>query len=53
VKKAMNHKELQVQILALDPSQLVNAWAYADANPDEISSVIRENEEAMLEDGDD
>jgi uncharacterized protein (DUF433 family) len=27
-------------------AQLADAWAYADANPDEIATEIRENEEA-------
>lgn len=35
----------------LTAADLVNAWAYADAHPDEISTAIRENEEVMLEDG--
>lgn len=34
----------------LTAADLVNAWAYADAYPDEIEQAIRENEEAMLED---
>jgi len=30
----------------LRAADLVNAWAYADAHPDEIEQAIRENEEA-------
>ncbi|BAY24159.1 hypothetical protein NIES2100_39520 [Calothrix sp. NIES-2100] len=33
----------------LTAADLVNAWAYADANPEEIEQAIRENEEVMLE----
>ncbi|MBD2604370.1 DUF433 domain-containing protein [Scytonema hofmannii FACHB-248] len=33
----------------LTAADLVNVWAYADANPEEIEQAIRENEEAMLE----
>lgn len=33
----------------LSAADLVNVWAYADANPEEIEQAIRENEEAMLE----
>lgn len=29
----------------LDAGNLVNAWAYANAHPDEIEAAIRENEE--------
>jgi len=29
----------------LSPSDLLNAWAYAEAYPDEIEQAIRENEE--------
>ncbi|MBD6616978.1 DUF433 domain-containing protein [Komarekiella sp. 'clone 1'] len=32
----------------LTAADLVNAWAYADANPEEIEQAIRENEEVML-----
>lgn len=35
----------------LTAADLVNAWAYADGHPDEISTAIRENEEIMLENG--
>lgn len=34
----------------LTAADLVNAWAYADAHPDEISTAIRDNEEVMRED---
>ena len=34
----------------LTAADLVNAWAYADAYPDEIEQAIRENDEAMQED---
>lgn len=37
----------------LTAADLVNAWAYADAHPEEIEQAIRENEEAMLENLDD
>ncbi len=30
----------------LSAADLVNAWAYAEAHPDEIETAIRENEEA-------
>lgn len=30
----------------LSAADLVNAWAYADAHPDEIEAEIRANEEA-------
>lgn len=30
----------------LSAADLVNAWAYADASPDEIEEAIRKNEEA-------
>ena len=30
----------------LSAADLVNAWAYADANPNEVEAAIRENEEA-------
>ena len=33
----------------LTAADLVNAWAYAEAHPEEIDEAIRENEEAMLE----
>lgn len=33
----------------LTAADLVNAWAYAEAHPEEIDRAIRENEEAMLE----
>ena len=33
----------------LTAADLVNAWAYADAYPDEIEQAIRENDEVMLE----
>jgi len=33
----------------LTDADLVNAWAYADTNPEEIEQAIRENEEIMLE----
>lgn len=33
----------------LNAADLVNAWAYADANPEEIEQAIRENDEVMLE----
>ncbi|MBW4573492.1 MAG: DUF433 domain-containing protein [Tolypothrix carrinoi HA7290-LM1] len=33
----------------LTAADLVNVWAYADANSKEIEQAIRENEEAMLE----
>ena len=36
----------------LTAADLVNAWAYADAYPDEIATAIQENEEIMLENGD-
>jgi uncharacterized protein (DUF433 family) len=32
----------------LSAADLVNAWAYADAHPDEIEAAIRENEATML-----
>ncbi|WP_193196046.1 DUF433 domain-containing protein [Nostoc sp. MG11] len=32
----------------LTAADLVNAWAYADANLEEIEQAIRENEEVML-----
>lgn len=35
----------------LTAADLVNAWAYADAHPDEISAAIKENTEIMLEMG--
>src|SRR5512136_2533631 len=31
----------------LTAADLVNAWAYADANPEEIERAIRENDEVM------
>lgn len=31
--------------LTLDAGNLVNAWAYANAHPDEIEAATRENEE--------
>ena len=34
----------------LTATDLVNAWAYAEAHSEEISTAIRENEEVMLED---
>jgi uncharacterized protein (DUF433 family) len=37
----------------LTAADLVNAWAYADAHPEEIEQAIKENEEAMLENADD
>ncbi|MUG98883.1 DUF433 domain-containing protein [Scytonema sp. UIC 10036] len=33
----------------LTAADLVNAWAYADAYPEEIEQAIQENEEVMLE----
>ncbi len=33
----------------LTAADLVNAWAYADAHPDEIEQAIRENDEVMQE----
>ncbi|MBD2166697.1 DUF433 domain-containing protein [Calothrix membranacea FACHB-236] len=33
----------------LNAADLVNAWAYADANPEEIEQAIKENDEVMLE----
>ncbi len=33
----------------LTAADLVNAWAYADAYPDEIEQAIRENDEVMQE----
>ena len=35
----------------LSQADLDAAWAYAAANPGEIEQCIRENEEAMLEEG--
>ncbi len=37
----------------LTAADLVNAWVYADAHPDEISAAIKENTEIMLEMGED
>jgi uncharacterized protein (DUF433 family) len=33
----------------LTAADLVNAWAYADAYPEEIEQAIRENDEVMEE----
>ncbi|MBW4670120.1 MAG: hypothetical protein KME60_22590 [Cyanomargarita calcarea GSE-NOS-MK-12-04C] len=45
------HKEtvLLTSYLSLSATDLANAWAYAEAFPDEIETEIRENDEVMYE----
>jgi uncharacterized protein (DUF433 family) len=42
----INEAQLLDDYPHLSASDLVNAWAYADAYPDEIEEAIRRNEEA-------
>jgi uncharacterized protein (DUF433 family) len=42
--------DLLISYPSLTATDLANAWAYADAFPDEITTEIRENNEIILED---
>lgn len=45
-----NEADLLVSYPSLSATDIANAWAYAEAFPDEIETEIRENNEVMYED---
>jgi len=47
----VSESELLYNYPTLSATDLANAWVYADANPEEIDTAIRENDEDF-EDGD-
>ncbi|MEM9541332.1 MAG: DUF433 domain-containing protein [Cyanobacteria bacterium P01_E01_bin.42] len=47
-RQGMSEAQILTAFPDLNAIDLVNAWAYAEANAEEIETAIRENEEIMM-----